>query len=96
MSRDMRILKNHIGAFLEQLINNLCDRLLIARNRIGRKDHGVALSNRNLLVHPARHPAECRHALPLTSRRDNDGLVLWIIFEPLNIYHSVLGNADTV
>ena len=92
----MRFLKNDVGALFKQLVNHPRDCFLISRYRAGRKDYRVALSDRNPLVHPVCHTAQCRHTFALTSRRNNNGLVARIIFQPFNINQRVVGNADTV
>ena len=47
-------------------------------------------------MHAVCHTTECRHALALASGRNNDRLVLRIIFQPLNIDQCILRYADTV
>ena len=77
----MNVLEYDVRPLQKELIDHVGDRFLIARDGAGGEDNGISLSDRYLPVNALRHAAEGRHALALTSRRDNDGLLSGVVLE---------------
>ena len=65
-----------VRAILEEVVDRPCDHLLVARDRAGADDDGVAGADLDVAVVAVGHPRESRHRLALgAGRRDRQPLV---------------------
>ena len=90
------VLGDDIRPFQHQLVDDACDRLLVARDGAGRENDRVIGADRDLAVHAVSHAAQGRHALALAAGRDYDRFIPGIVFELIDIDQGVLGNIEDV
>ena len=85
MSGNMDILEDYVGTLHRQLVDNARYSFFISRNRIGTKNDRIVRLDRHFLVHAACHAGQCCHRLALASRRDDDGLLIRVTLQLLNV-----------
>ena len=90
----MRVLENDIRALDGELVDDLVDRLLVARNRVRTHDDHIVRADCDFAVHAARHAGERCHALALRTRRDEDGLLRRVILQLIDFNQRALRNLN--
>ena len=73
--------RDHVGAEVEDAVDRLVHRALVAGHRCGREDHGVAAVELHLRVVAVRHPPQCGQRLALAAGGDHDHLVVGEILD---------------
>ena len=92
----MGILKNNICALAKQFIDDLGNRLLISRDRVGGENNRISRADGDLAVHVVGHTGQGCHTLALASGGDDHLLFIGIIFHLFQIHQSVFGNINAL
>ena len=90
----MGILENDLRALNRELVDDLVDRLLVARNRVGTHDDHIARADCHLAVHAVCHAGERCHALALGACRDEHGLLRRVVLQLVDVDQGSLRNLD--
>ena len=90
VSGNMRILENHFRSDLGQLIDDIRDGFLVARNRMGGEDDPIAGHNLDLLMNIGRHSRQRRHGLALAAGRHQHGFLRRIILQIIQLDQRML------
>ena len=79
------------GADLEDAVDRLVDRALVAGDRRRREDDRVAGMELDVAVLAMSHPAQCRERLPLAAGRDRDDLLVRVVLDLARLDQQTLG-----
>ena len=94
MSGNMDILENNLCTLHLQLVDNSRYGFFVTGNRIRGENNRIVGSDGNLSVNARCHTAQRRHVLALASCCNNNGSVVRIILQAVNIHQRILRDVD--